>query len=77
MLADSYSRAEHRENDKWPTYNGYKYISTPPANATRIDHIFITKKNNKVQSWKIINDTYGYKYPSDHNPILIEWSFAE
>ena len=76
-LADSYSRAEHRENDKWPTYNGYKYISTPPANATRIDHIFITKKNNKVQSWKIINDTYGYKYPSDHNPILIEWSFAE
>ncbi len=77
VLVDSYSRAAERHNDKWPTYNGYKYLSTPPANATRIDHVFVTTKGNKVVSWEIINDTYNHKYPSDHNPIVIEWSFAE
>ena len=77
LLSDSYSLSFKRENEKWPTYNGYKYMSTPPANATRIDHIFITNKDNKVLSWKILTDTFKFKYPSDHNPVVIEWSFKK
>lgn len=39
ILADSYVRCPSKTNGDWPTYNGYKYISTPPAAASRIDHV--------------------------------------
>ena len=77
VVVDSYSRTETKINANWPTYNGYKYISTPPANATRIDHLFVTTKGTKVMSWKIANDDYSKKYPSDHYPILVEWCFRK
>lgn len=76
-VVDSYSRSEEKVNANWPTYNGYKYISTPPANANRIDHVFVTTKGTKVQSWQLINTDYSQKYPSDHYPILIEWCFRK
>lgn len=77
ILADSYTRCPAKTNANWPTYNGYKYISAPPANASRIDHIFITPKDSKVASWRIVNSSYNQKYPSDHFPVVIEWSLAE
>lgn len=77
ILADSYTRCPAKSNADWPTYNGYRYIATPPANATRIDHIFVTPARTKVVSWKIVNNSYGQKYPSDHFPVVIEWSLAE
>lgn len=49
-LVDSYARTTDKVNADWPSYNGYKYISTPPAKASRIDHIFVTKGRTKVQS---------------------------
>lgn len=76
-VIDSYSRAEEKTNANWPSFNGYKYISTPPANATRIDHVFVTNKGTKVKSWQIINADYSQKYPSDHFPVLIEWCFKK
>jgi endonuclease/exonuclease/phosphatase family metal-dependent hydrolase len=74
---DSYARTTDKVNADWPSYNGYKYISTPPAKASRIDHIFVTKGRTKVQSWAIVNTSYSQKYPSDHFPVVIEWSFAK
>ena len=76
-LVDSYARTTDKVNADWPSYNGYKYISTPPAKASRIDHIFLTKGRTKVQSWAIVNTSYSQKYPSDHFPVVIEWSFAK
>lgn len=77
IVMDSYSRSEDKVNANWPTYNGYKYISTPPANASRIDHVFVTTKGTKVKSWQLINADYSQKYPSDHYPVLIEWCFRK
>ena len=77
ILADSYVRCPAKTNGDWPTYNGYKYISTPPAAASRIDHVFVTPKDTKVVSWRIVNNSYNRKYPSDHFPVVIEWSLAE
>lgn len=77
ILADSYARTTERIHAEWPSYNGYKYISTPPARAMRIDHIFVTKGRTKVQSWRIVTTGYAQKYPSDHFPVVIEWSFAK
>ena len=76
-LVDSYARTPDKDNAAWPSYNGYKNISTPPAKASRIDHIFVTKGRTKVQSWAIVNTSYSQKYPSDHFPVVIEWSFAK
>ena len=76
-LVDSYARTTDKVNADWPSYNGNKYISTPPAKASRIDHIFVTKGRTKVQSWAIVNTSYSQKYPSDHFPVVIEWSFAK
>ena len=63
ILADSYVRCPSKTNGDWPTYNGYKYISTPPAAASRIDHVFVTPKDTKVVSWRIVNNSYNRKYP--------------
>ena len=63
ILADSYVRCPAKTNGDWPTYNGYKYISTPPAAASRIDHVFVTPKDTKVVSWRIVNNSYNRKYP--------------
>ena len=48
-----------------------------PAAASRIDHVFVTPKDTKVVSWRIVNNSYNRKYPSDHFPVVIEWSLAE
>ena len=35
------------------------------------------EKDTKVVSWRIVNNSYNRKYPSDHFPVVIEWSLAE
>ena len=37
----------------------------------------LTPKDTKVVSWRIVNNSYNRKYPSDHFPVVIEWSLAE
>ena len=37
-----------RSTPTGPPHNGYKYISTPPTKASRIDHIFVTKGRTTV-----------------------------
>lgn len=72
-IVDSRGKAEKRTNEDWPTFNDYKLISTPAANATRIDHVFINAKGTRVKSWEIVNKDFKGKYPSDHFPIIVEW----
>ena len=38
---------------------------------------FSIPKDTKVVSWRIVNNSYNRKYPSDHFPVVIEWSLAE
>ena len=55
ILADSYVRCPSKTNGDWPTYNVYKYISTPPAAASRIDHVeghegrFVAHRQQQLQ----------------------------
>ncbi|MBL4678190.1 MAG: endonuclease/exonuclease/phosphatase family protein [Mucilaginibacter sp.] len=39
-----------------------------------IDHVFVTGKP-QVKRWGILTDTYRGKFPSDHFPVLTEFSF--
>lgn len=71
ILEDSYHLTDAKENADWPTYNGFKFITEPQPNARRIDHVFV--EGGTVESWKLVNDSYNEKYPSDHFPIIIEW----
>ena len=36
-----------------------------------------TYNGYKYISWRIVNNSYNRKYPSDHFPVVIEWSLAE
>lgn len=77
ILVDSYKAADKKDNADWHTLNRFDYFSTPPTSASRIDHIFITQDETKLNYWKIINDSYSNKYPSDHYPVIVEWSFKK
>lgn len=76
-LADSYTIAESKDNAGWHTLNRFNYFDAPATGGSRIDHIFVTRKDSKINYWKIINDSYSEKYPSDHYPVMVEWSFKK
>ena len=55
-------------------------LSYLDASAQERDYSVIatlTPKDTKVVSWRIVNNSYNRKYPSDHFPVVIEWSLAE
>ncbi|WP_111308333.1 endonuclease/exonuclease/phosphatase family protein [Confluentibacter sediminis] len=51
------------------TYNGFKY--NKPV-TDRIDYIFTSKENIKVQKFAVLSDSKDCKYPSDHLPVFAE-----
>lgn len=51
------------------TFNGFKH--TNPV-TERIDYIFISKGDEKVYQYKVIDDQIEERYPSDHLPVLVE-----
>ena len=53
------------------TYSGFKF-NEPVTN--RIDYIFTSKKNIKVNKYAVLSDSKDCKYPSDHLPVLVELS---
>lgn len=51
------------------TFNGF--VFNEPV-SKRIDYIFASKKNIKVQKFAVLSDSKDSKYPSDHLPVFIE-----
>lgn len=49
------------------TFNGFNITRNSDE---RIDHIFLTK-HFQVESYGILTDNFGGKFPSDHFPVLI------
>ncbi|WP_373523158.1 endonuclease/exonuclease/phosphatase family protein [Aquiflexum sp.] len=52
------------------TFNGYNWERLPDG---IIDHIFVSPEI-KVLRHGILTDNYGLKYPSDHFPVMIEFT---
>ncbi|WP_373496147.1 endonuclease/exonuclease/phosphatase family protein [Aquiflexum sp.] len=52
------------------TFNGFNWERLPEG---IIDHIFVSTEI-KVLRHGILTDNYGMKYPSDHFPVMIEFS---
>lgn len=46
-------------------------------NKYRIDYIFTSKENIRVNKYAVIANVENSKYPSDHFPVMIEISFLE
>lgn len=69
---DSYKWSLQKENANWGTYNNYVY-STSPASSTRIDHLYFSPNNSTISYWKVANDAFSGKYPSDHFPVIAYW----
>ena len=51
------------------TYNSFQYLKTP---TTRIDYIFVDKEHIEVKKYGVLNNSYNFKYPSDHFPVYVE-----
>ncbi len=58
-------------SDSGKTYHGY-YGET---DGLPIDFIFINDKIGSILTYKIVRDTYGGKYSSDHYPIYADMRF--
>ena len=51
------------------TFNGFEF-SKPVTR--RIDYIFVSKNNIKVNKYAVLSDSKDLKYPSDHLPVYVE-----
>ncbi|BAX82541.1 endonuclease/exonuclease/phosphatase family protein [Labilibaculum antarcticum] len=54
------------------SFNAFKHAE--PV-TDRIDYIFISKGDGKVNQFKIIDDQVDERYPSDHLPVFVEIEF--
>lgn len=57
-----------------PTFNGFKSSKTPEI---RIDYIFTSKTNVKVNKYAVFSDLIDQKYNSDHFPVYVEVEFIK
>lgn len=51
------------------TFNGFEFLK--PV-TRRIDYIFVSKNNIKVNKYAVLSDSKDLKYPSDHLPVYVE-----
>lgn len=51
------------------TFNNFEFDK--PV-TRRIDYIFLSKKNIKVNKYAVLSDSKDLKYPSDHFPVYVE-----
>lgn len=52
--------------------NGQTYTKYGKSDEPRLDYCFLTDKNSKVSSYKVIDRKINDEYPSDHYPIVIK-----
>jgi endonuclease/exonuclease/phosphatase family metal-dependent hydrolase len=68
-LSDSKNVSQQPPFGPEGTFNGFKVCKAPKS---RIDYIFVSKKNIIVKKYAVIANVKDLKYPSDHFPVLIE-----
>lgn len=76
FCGDSYKWSLQKDNSNWGTYNNYVY-SASPGSSTRIDHLFFSPNNSTISYWKVANDAFSGKYPSDHFPVVAYWVMSK
>lgn len=69
QLDDAKSLAGENISGPKGTFNGFKHSE---AVTDRIDYIFISKEDGKVEEYTVIDDMVEGRYPSDHLPVLVE-----
>ncbi len=69
QLDDAKSLASENISGPKGTFNAFKH-GKPVTD--RIDYIFISKGDGKVNKFKVIDDQVEERYPSDHLPVLVE-----
>ena len=56
------------------TFNDFKYNEKA---TKRIDYIFVLNKFLNVRKYATLNNSYNFKFPSDHFPVFTEMLFRE
>lgn len=75
VLKDSYQIAKNIRNRSTTTFNDYK---ADPQGDKRIDHVYVSQVPQiKVNSYRILTDSYKGIYPSDHFPVMVEVEFPK
>ena len=69
QLDDSKTLAGEKVSGPKGTFNAFKHKE---AVTDRIDYIFISKGDARVNQYKVIDDQVEGRYPSDHLPVLVE-----
>ena len=71
---DSRSVSVNRPFGPFGTFNGFKFHE--PV-QDRIDYIFCSKDNIRVEKYAVLTDSKDGKYPSDHFPVFVEIKLKE
>lgn len=70
FMEDSFFISEEKPIGPVGTFNGF---NIKEDFTKRIDYVFLSKNNPfKVMQYRVIQETFEQKYPSDHFPILIK-----
>jgi endonuclease/exonuclease/phosphatase family metal-dependent hydrolase len=72
FIDDTMTAVQNPQNAEYFSMSRYKSIDTVKKTGTHIDHVFYTPNSVKVNSWKLILDSYDGKFGSDHLPIMAE-----
>ena len=73
VLNDSKTISESKPFGPTGTFSGFKF-NKPVTN--RIDYIFTSKGNVKVNKYAVLSDSKDCKYPSDHLAVSVEVSIG-
>lgn len=68
LLNDAYEVSNMKPYGPVGTFNSFNY-NAPMDN--RIDYVFVSK-NVEVKKYGVLTDSYEQKFPSDHQPVVIE-----
>ncbi len=57
------------------TMDGYTFHGDGTEPQEHIDYVFVNSLITMVDTYKLVEDTYDGKYPSDHYPIYVDLKF--
>ena len=69
LLNDSKEVSVIKPFGPYGTFNNFEFDK--PV-TRRIDFIFVSKNNIRVNKYAILSDSKDLKYPSDHLPVFVE-----